>query len=181
MTTTTDQMTTDYYTLLGCNPSTSRDELKQAYRRLVMLWHPDKQQQQQQHTHPTLDIDGGDDLVTSDQDETARAVVARLNEAWSVLRDDVKRQRYDNQLRQTRAVHRASTVSVGLTVDLEDMTPMYDKPDDEYPTSYQHACRCGSLYLITDQQLQQTTDSNIVVQCQGCTERCCIEFQVVYD
>lgn len=60
----------DYYEVLGVGKSASADEIKKAFRRLAVQYHPDKE--------------GGDE-----------AKFKEINEAYEVLKDDKKRQRYD--------------------------------------------------------------------------------------
>lgn len=63
-------MPKDYYKTLGVSNSASKDEIKQAYRRLAHQYHPDKS--------------GGDEKKFKE-----------INEAYSVLSNDEKRQQYD--------------------------------------------------------------------------------------
>ncbi|HEY5805875.1 MAG TPA: molecular chaperone DnaJ [Candidatus Saccharimonadales bacterium] len=60
----------DYYEILGVGKSASADEIKKAFRRLAVQYHPDKE--------------GGDE-----------AKFKEINEAYEVLKDSQKRQRYD--------------------------------------------------------------------------------------
>lgn len=60
----------DYYEVLGISKSASADEIKKAYRKLAVKYHPDK--------------DGGDETKFKE-----------LGEAYEVLKDSEKRQRYD--------------------------------------------------------------------------------------
>lgn len=60
----------DYYEVLGINKDASPDEIKKAFRKLAVKYHPDK--------------DGGDE-----------AKFKEINEAYDVLKDQQKRQRYD--------------------------------------------------------------------------------------
>ena len=60
----------DYYETLGISKSASADEIKKAFRRLAVKYHPDKE--------------GGDE-----------AKFKEINEAYEVLKDQQKRQRYD--------------------------------------------------------------------------------------
>lgn len=71
-------MKPNYYTLLGVTPRASTSEIKRAYRRLARQHHPDVNAQ-----------------VEDEQ-------IKRVNEAYAVLSDSRKRQRYDEQLRQAR-------------------------------------------------------------------------------
>lgn len=60
----------DYYDVLGVSKSASADEIKKAFRKAAVQYHPDKQ--------------GGDE-----------AKFKEVNEAYEVLKDQQKRQRYD--------------------------------------------------------------------------------------
>lgn len=60
----------DYYEVLGVSKDASADEIKKAFRRLAVQYHPDKE--------------GGDETKFKE-----------INEAYEVLKDSAKRQRYD--------------------------------------------------------------------------------------
>lgn len=60
----------DYYEVLGVSKNASADEIKKAFRRAAVKHHPDKE--------------GGDEVKFKE-----------INEAYEVLKDDKKRQRYD--------------------------------------------------------------------------------------
>ena len=63
----------DYYEVLGVGKSASADEIKRAYRRMAMKYHPDK----------------------NPDDKEAEAKFKECAEAYEVLSDPNKRQRYD--------------------------------------------------------------------------------------
>lgn len=65
----------NYYYILEVSKTASAEEIKRAYRRLALLYHPDK------NPHPT-----------------AEQVFKEINEAYDVLGDAEKRQRYDYSL-----------------------------------------------------------------------------------
>lgn len=60
----------DYYEVLGISKDASADEIKKAFRKLAVKYHPDKE--------------GGDEVKFKE-----------ANEAYEVLKDQTKRQRYD--------------------------------------------------------------------------------------
>lgn len=69
-------MTPNYYAILHVSANASKAEIKQAYRQLVRLHHPD--------------------LNAQVQDEA----IKRLNEAYEVLSNPHKRAAYDEQIRK---------------------------------------------------------------------------------
>ena len=76
---------TTLYSVLRVPEEASPEEIKQAYRRLVKLWHPD--------LHP--------------DDMSAEKRMQEITEAYTVLSDPAKKQKYDSKLSQTRAAERA--------------------------------------------------------------------------
>jgi len=64
----------DYYEILGVSKSATEAELKSAYRKLALQWHPDK--------HPT-------------DKKQAEEKFKEINEAYQVLSDSKKKQAYD--------------------------------------------------------------------------------------
>ena len=68
----------DYYEVLGVSKTASADELKSAYRKLAMKWHPDRW------------VSG-----TDAEKKTAEANFKEASEAYAVLSDPQKRARYD--------------------------------------------------------------------------------------
>ncbi len=64
----------DYYKILGVSPQASQEEIKKAYRRLVLKYHPDR----------------------NPGDKEAEEKFKEINEAYEVLSDPEKRARYDS-------------------------------------------------------------------------------------
>ena len=67
----------DYYKVLGLEPDATADEIKRAYRKLALQYHPDR----------------------NPDDKEAEEKFKEINEAYQVLSDPEKRARYD-QMRQ---------------------------------------------------------------------------------
>lgn len=66
-------MAEDYYRLLGVSKNASKEELKKAFRKLAMKYHPDK----------------------TKGDKASEEKFKKINEAYAVLSNDEKRKQYD--------------------------------------------------------------------------------------
>jgi len=66
-------MAEDYYKLLGVSKTATKDEIKTAFRKLAMKYHPDK----------------------NDNNKEAEEKFKKINEAYAVLSNDEKRKQYD--------------------------------------------------------------------------------------
>ncbi len=67
-------MAEDYYQILGISKNAKKDEIKKAYKKLAMRYHPDKNK----------------------GDKASEERFKKINEAYAVLSDDNKRKQYDN-------------------------------------------------------------------------------------
>mgnify|MGYP000397962972 CR=1 FL=1 len=67
----------DYYEVLGIIKSASADEIKKAYRKLALKYHPDRNK----------------------DDKTAEAKFKEAGEAYHILSDKERREKYDRYLK----------------------------------------------------------------------------------
>ena len=67
----------DYYKILGVEKGAPEKEIKTAYRKLALKWHPDKNSQ------------------TEEKKARAEKMFKEINEAWAVLSDPQKRKQHD--------------------------------------------------------------------------------------
>jgi molecular chaperone DnaJ len=82
---------TNHYQILDVEPDASQAEIKQAYRRLAKLFHPDS-------NHETADHDK----------------ITRINAAYEVLGDPQSRKSYDHQLQYTSRLSAAGYTPEGV-------------------------------------------------------------------
>ena len=68
----------DFYKLLNVNRFSSQDEIRRNFKKLVIKWHPDKNNQ------------------SDEQREYAEKMFKDINEAYSILSDEKKKLIYDN-------------------------------------------------------------------------------------
>ena len=77
----------DYYKVLGVSRKATQDDVKKAYRKLVLKHHPDR---------------------NPDKQEEAAKKTAEINEAYEVLGDPSRRKEYDGVKRPTKAKKRTT-------------------------------------------------------------------------
>ena len=101
----------DYYQVLGISKSASQSEIKKAYRKLAIKYHPDK----------------------NPDDKAAEEKFKEAAEAYDVLSNEEKKQRYDqfghaglgNRGGQRR--HKGSNLRIKLSLALEEVANGVDK------------------------------------------------------
>jgi diphthamide biosynthesis protein 4 len=156
-----------HYSVLGLQRSKSselsHEDLKSAYRRTLLIHHPDKAAS----TKPEHELkDSANGRAKS------KYTVDEIVTAYEVLADPVKRAGYDRALstaengpwtsKNVQNEHHAGVENF----DLEDLT--YD-PD---AGQWSKECRCGQKrgYIVTEPDLETESQSGeILVDCRGCS------------
>eukprot|EP00064_Thunnus_orientalis_P001568 superscaffoldBa00000108_g1571 len=100
----------DYYNILGVSKTASQDDIKKAYRKLALKWHPDK---------------------NPDNKEEAEKKFKELAEAYEVLSDKSKRDEYD-RFGNDRMRHRGSSSSPDFSSDFPGFTFTFRNPDEVF-------------------------------------------------
>ncbi|EXJ96075.1 hypothetical protein A1O1_01201 [Capronia coronata CBS 617.96] len=136
----------------------SKDEVKAAYRRALLLHHPDKVQSGalKHSTGPTTSLYSVDEIVV----------------AYEVLADPEKRHAYDRALDQNdRSGLKGADGGKGTHIGVE----LYDLEDlvyDEVRNIWSKSCRCGDEqgYTLTETDLERESQhGEIYVGCRGCS------------
>jgi curved DNA-binding protein len=91
-------MAEDYYQILGVEKKASADDIKKAYRKLAVKWHPDK----------------------NPNNKAAEEKFKKISEAYAVLSDPEKRQQYDN-VGSDQFSQRYSQEDIFRGVDLDEI------------------------------------------------------------
>lgn len=92
------QIKKNYYRILGIDKDATEDRIKSAYRRLALLYHPDR----------------------NSGDKEAEERFKEVNEAYTVLGDRKRRQKYD-KLAHTPFRHRYKTGNIFEDINFEDI------------------------------------------------------------
>jgi curved DNA-binding protein len=92
-------MAEDYYQVLGVDKKASTDEIKKAYRKLALKWHPDK----------------------NPNNKAAEEKFKKISEAYAVLSDDKKRGEYDQFGSADQFRQRYSQEDIFRNVDLDEI------------------------------------------------------------
>ena len=133
----------DYYESLGCRSDATHEELKRAYQRLALEYHPDK--------HASVQAGRSKEI----QESTEKFIA--IDRAWKVLSDIEMRKEYDARWTLRCA---AQKWPVQDDVDLTD----FEWNEDEQ--MYLYPCRCGGEYVLSQ------TDTGFGVDyvcCESCS------------
>jgi len=118
----------DYYNILGVDKKSSKDDIKKAYRKLSMQYHPDR------NSEPGAE-------------EKFKAVA----EAYEVLSDDQKRQKYDNPQSQQgnpfMGGFRGSNPFSGANMGGFDINDLFGFSNRQPAQKIYYTCSLKDLYL----------------------------------
>lgn len=112
-------MATNYYQLLGVSPDASPPEIKDAYRRLVRVHHPD---------------------ANPENREASESLMKRVLEAYATLGDSARRSRYDNDQKLRSFEKSLEGAQNGNRPQVFHHPTRYGR---ESPTSLVGKVRCG--------------------------------------
>ncbi|XP_003962049.2 dnaJ homolog subfamily B member 2 isoform X1 [Takifugu rubripes] len=99
----------DYYNVLGVSKTASQEDIKKAYRKLALKWHPDK---------------------NPDNKEEAEKKFKGVAEAYEVLSDKSKREAYDRY--GSDILRNAGSSSSEFSSDLPEFTFTFRSPDEVF-------------------------------------------------
>ncbi|KAF9110894.1 Diphthamide biosynthesis protein 4 [Mortierella sp. AM989] len=135
-------MLKDYYAILDISQDATLAEIKLQYQKLLLIHHPDKQQQNQS-------------LKTSSKQTLIP--LQDIKEAWECLRQPAQRAFYDSSL---KAMRLRANGQVNDDIDLDDMEY------NEDTGAYTLPCRCSGEYIVSEDELELGVDT---VACSTCS------------
>lgn len=172
----------DHYAILEISPKATVQEINQAWRRLVLLHHPDRQ------AGTAISANGGIDIrlvnearwVLCDPVKRAEWEESRSSEFMYRLLVSVEADESATRPDRVYTVAKPKQPHVTNWISLSDFTPHYsqdERNEDEAEASYYtHPCRCSSEFLVTRQDLE---DGIEVVGCGGCGEWIGVGYEVI--
>ena len=128
----------DYYQILGVSSSATKQEIKEAYRKMSMRWHPDK--------NPDKDV---------------TQIMQDINEAYMILKDEISRARYDNEYHKfTRKRENAKPMQQDTNSESWDYD--YDVDDDDLRNDI-NAARANAKDLVDEflKSLKETSKAAV--------------------
>ncbi|KAG7389050.1 DnaJ sub C member 24 [Phytophthora pseudosyringae] len=144
-----------FYEVLGVAATCSAEDVRRAYHQAARKYHPDKR---------------SSDVNSAGANSEDEQQFLRVQEAYETLRRAELRRQYDAKLQQDELVRKREqeVVVVSDEVPLADMLRevLPGEGEDEDEVVFTHQCRCGDLYEITEEELQDGAD---VVPCTGCS------------
>ena len=144
----------DYYGLLSVSSTASFTEIKSAYHRALLQFHPDKQRLNEAHTRPSSD----------------NVDVDLLRRAYTTLYAHESRSNYDALRNRAPSGPRPAQV-----ISLEDFAEVEESAEDGVWT---YKCRCGGVYRIKESEMEC---GQHLVGCSGCSEVVWVGFELAED
>jgi diphthamide biosynthesis protein 4 len=134
-------MSFDAYAVLRVAPTASHDELKAAYKKMLLAHHPDKRA-------PPL---------PADTDTDTAAAFLDVQKAWGLVGTPAARAKYDAMATGGRSLSNTDHAT------RDEFVPTCTNGTE---TVLRKACRCGDFYEISEEDLAAGYNT---VQCNGCS------------
>ncbi|TFL00345.1 DnaJ domain-containing protein [Pterulicium gracile] len=159
----------DLYDVLESSPTASPAEIKQAYHRALLRYHPDKQQRHQ----PVKDVASNATLNTLTSG-TSRDVYV-LKHSYDILSDPSSREAYDASLLQRKKLKLGPRPAE--VVSLHEFTEDDLEPGvQDVMAKWRHPCRCGGMYVITEKEMDE---GQHLIGCWSCSEVIWVGYEAV--
>jgi diphthamide biosynthesis protein 4 len=125
------------YELLECQPNATQEELKIAYHRLLLIYHPDKS-----------------DKAIEQNDCIEKFL--KIQSAYKLLSNLEQRKEYDSLIKQMDLKQKAACLESGDILHLGR-----DFEFDNDLNLFKLECRCGSFYLLSKIDLNNLMESSL--------------------
>ncbi|KAH7916376.1 hypothetical protein BJ138DRAFT_995611, partial [Hygrophoropsis aurantiaca] len=149
-----------FYQVLGLVQTASASDIKLAYHRALLLWHPDKR----------LGPSSLSDVNTCGVD------VDLIKEAYNALSCAATRAEYDALLKRTRSLNQNGPRPAQV-ISLEDFKETEAEGDCASMT-WTHTCRCGGIYRINEEDMEAERH---LVGCSSCSEVVWVGYEIAQD
>jgi diphthamide biosynthesis protein 4 len=143
----------DFYQILSVSRHATPIEIKTAYHRALLLFHPDKAQAASSPSTPS-------ELIS----------VSLIKEAYETLSKPGERARYDAILLRKNQPTGPRPAQI---ISLEDFQEEEDVNDGN--VSWSSRCRCGGTYRITTAEME---DGKHLVGCTSCSEVVWVGYEI---
>ena len=129
------------YELLECGANSTPDEIKSAYHRLLLVHHPDKK-------------------LDRDREPSCIDKFLQLTSAYKILSDPAQRQSYDALLKQIDLKSKANLINDDDKERSDYFLLSKDFELNEKARVYARKCRCGSVYKINMNDINELLNSH---------------------
>ncbi|XP_046805019.1 anaphase-promoting complex subunit 6 [Lucilia cuprina] len=156
----------NFYEILNVTSNATLEELKVNYKQLILQYHPDKLQQQQQQLENNLQ------KLEINNESNDKEFVA-ITEAWNCLKDPVKRKQYDAEellnkfhthnniyahIKLSEMKKQLNTGDYYLSEEDDDddddvdgeHSQKVEKEKEKTKYLYTYDCRCGGQYIVDE-------------------------------
>ncbi|KAG4105905.1 dnaJ-like protein subfamily C member 24-like protein [Neocallimastix lanati (nom. inval.)] len=143
------------YEILDVDPNTDFEIIKKTYQKLILKYHPDKLQQI--------------GITSKIEIEKNKKKFQEIQKAWDNISSVEKKLQYDKELLANSFKQEGV---INEEIDLDDME--YDEDEETYFSE----CRCGGIYKITVDDLENNVN---VISCDICSLKIKVLYEVIED